>query len=769
VVDDECHIDLIKRGLYSGGLQFNLLVCNGIAAAIDVIVSSEIDIVLSETWFENNTVMSLVKYCKNRNVPIVLMTSLENENIAIEAMNNGAIDYVVKSPEVFIRMHKFIARALRGWKSFVEKKYSERALRESEERYRRLLSSITGYVYTVKILNGVVNSTNYSVGCENLTGYTPIDFTVDSNLWLTMVHQDDRQLVSDVTAKILTSSESISFENRIIHKSGTLLWISTTLVPHLDASGFLTSYDGIVNNITERKLSEEKLCQSENKFRTIFENIQDVYFEIAIDGTILEISPSIEKMSSCPREELIGESFYSHYLFIGEKETFYNILVEQGRVTDFEIVLQNKKGELLICSIVAELQKDISGKPLKIYGTMRDITNRKNVESALRESETKFRQFAETVNEGFWIFDVSANRFTYVNKAMQNISGHCEYMFYNDPDLIKKVIHKDDLEYVNSERVNGETGILEFRIIRNDGQLRWIRSRRFPLINNDGTTLQLFGISEDITNYKIAVDQAKLHQQQLIQADKMKSLGVLVSGVAHEINNPNNLIMFNADLANQIANDFKPILDQYKETHPKFNIAGASFEETQKQLFNLLAGISNGSRRIRDIVANLKDFVRIDKENAFQKLQINSIVKSSITIVGNLIRKSTEFFSVSYDPEIPEIQGNTQQIEQVIINLLTNACQALQDRKRKISVNTSFVKNEKQVCVTIIDEGCGIAPENLKQIMDPFYTTKRDSGGTGLGLSISFSIVEAHKGKLLFSSELNKGTTAQLQLPVSRN
>jgi polar amino acid transport system substrate-binding protein len=281
--------------------------------------------------------------------------------------------------------------------------------------------------------------------------------------------------------------------------------------------------------------------------------------------------------------------------------------------------------------------------------------------------------------------------------------------------------------------------------------------------------LQLFGISEDITNYKIAVDQAKLHQQQLIQADKMKSLGVLVSGVAHEINNPNNLIMFNADLANQIANDFKPILDQYKETHPKFNIAGASFEETQKQLFNLLAGISNGSRRIRDIVANLKDFVRIDKENAFQKLQINSIVKSSITIVGNLIRKSTEFFSVSYDPEIPEIQGNTQQIEQVIINLLTNACQALQDRKRKISVNTSFVKNEKQVCVTIIDEGCGIAPENLKQIMDPFYTTKRDSGGTGLGLSISFSIVEAHKGKLLFSSELNKGTTAQLQLPVSRN
>jgi signal transduction histidine kinase len=225
--------------------------------------------------------------------------------------------------------------------------------------------------------------------------------------------------------------------------------------------------------------------------------------------------------------------------------------------------------------------------------------------------------------------------------------------------------------------------------------------------------------------------------------------------------------MFNSDLVSRIANDLLPVLDEYYEAHPERIIGGLSYLETRKELDGLLKGINIGSQRIRDIVSGLKEFARMDEGNLQQEVRINDVVKSALLIVGNLLRKSTDNFSVMYDEHIPVMPGNVQQIEQVIINLLTNACQALPDRGRAVQVKTEFDKVRDTVHVVVSDEGVGISKDSMKRMFDPFFTTKREQGGTGLGLSVSYNIVQAHKGDLHIESEQGKGTTVTLSLPVT--
>jgi len=273
-------------------------------------------------------------------------------------------------------------------------------------------------------------------------------------------------------------------------------------------------------------------------------------------------------------------------------------------------------------------------------------------------------------------------------------------------------------------------------------------------------------LEKEIAERKRSEELARLQQQQLMQADKMATLGVLASGVAHEINNPNNFILLNAKIFSRVWNDVMPILEEYYEEHGDFALAGMLYTQAHEKIGQLISGMSEGSQRIAKIVQGLKDFARQDTGDLNQSVDINAVVEAAILIVGNLIKKSTDCCSCEYGSNLPHIRGNAQQLEQVIINLITNACQALGDPKKGLFISTFFDSNSDSVIVEVRDEGIGISPERLKYIMDPFFTTKRGSGGTGLGLSISYSIVKAHGGDMTFTSELGKGTTVVLTLPV---
>jgi polar amino acid transport system substrate-binding protein len=183
----------------------------------------------------------------------------------------------------------------------------------------------------------------------------------------------------------------------------------------------------------------------------------------------------------------------------------------------------------------------------------------------------------------------------------------------------------------------------------------------------------------------------------------------------------------------------------------------------------MLDEMIEGARRIRRIVEDLKDFARRDDAPRLEPVDLSAVVRASVRLVDNSLRKATAHFELACTDGLPRVRGNAQRIEQVVVNLILNACQALPDPGRAIRVATRHDLERGAVVLEVQDEGVGIRPEDLPRLTDPFFTTKRDSGGTGLGLSVSAGIVKEHGGSLEFRSVPGAGTTVVLTLPAERS
>ena len=275
-------------------------------------------------------------------------------------------------------------------------------------------------------------------------------------------------------------------------------------------------------------------------------------------------------------------------------------------------------------------------------------------------------------------------------------------------------------------------------------------------------------LKKDIAARKKAEKEAEERRQQLIEADKMVSLGTLVAGVAHEINNPNNFIMMNTPLLRRAWEDCQSIMENYYKEHGDFLISGMSYSEMRAHIPELFTGIRDGSERIKQIVLSLKNYSRQEPSDMSQAVDINETLEKALVLLANPIKKATNHLHTKYGKNMPKVKGNFQRIEQVLINVIQNACQALPDKSKKISIKTSPDKKKKGVCIEIKDEGIGIPKKHLKQIQDPFFTTKREIGGTGLGLSVSAGIIEEHHGHVEFDSKKGKGTTVRIFLPIEK-
>ncbi|MBT0892516.1 transporter substrate-binding domain-containing protein [Geobacter hydrogenophilus] len=262
-----------------------------------------------------------------------------------------------------------------------------------------------------------------------------------------------------------------------------------------------------------------------------------------------------------------------------------------------------------------------------------------------------------------------------------------------------------------------------------------------------------------------ALEEVQLNQQQLVQADKMAALGILVSGVAHEINNPTGLILLDVPILRKIYNDAAPILEERFREEGDFTLGGLRYSRVRQEVPRLMDEMQDGAKRIKRIVEDLKDFARRDDVGG-KEFDLNGVAQAAVRLVDTSLRKATTRFTARYAPDLPQVLANTQRIEQVVVNLVLNACQALPDPSRGIELETSLDAEGGRVILQVRDEGSGIAPENLSRLTDPFFTTKRESGGTGLGLSVSAGIVKEHGGTLSFDSTLGKGTTVTLSLPV---
>jgi len=271
------------------------------------------------------------------------------------------------------------------------------------------------------------------------------------------------------------------------------------------------------------------------------------------------------------------------------------------------------------------------------------------------------------------------------------------------------------------------------------------------------------------TNQELLAEirEKQLMQLKLIHANKMTALGTLASGIAHEINNPNSFILSNINLFSKLWKDIIKILEADYIDKTGYLIGGLPVSEVRELMPGLLAGITDGSVRINNIVGDLKDFSRPDKNGTHIDVNINKVVTGSMSIIGNQVTKYTDNFNVSCQDNLPLISGNSQQIGQVVINLIMNALQSLVNKICGVWVDTFFNKDENCIVLQVKDEGAGMSKEVLDRITEPFFTTKLESGGTGLGLSISYAIIGEHNGTMEFASEPGKGTTVTVKLPVT--
>lgn len=275
-------------------------------------------------------------------------------------------------------------------------------------------------------------------------------------------------------------------------------------------------------------------------------------------------------------------------------------------------------------------------------------------------------------------------------------------------------------------------------------------------------------LSSEIGVRKRTEAQLLTNQAQLIQADKLAAIGTLASGIAHEINNPNGLLSLNISFLKRFGVDLLRTLDEHRIADDT-PFAGIPYSMLRVHLPSLIADMEVASTRIGEIVDDLKDFARPDSTRWGATFSINDPTRSALRLLEHTIRKSTDHIDVDLAEDPPPISGSSQKIEQVLVNLIVNACQALQRRDQRIHIATRWNAETNEVLFVVRDEGCGIPEENIPLLRDPFFTTKRECGGTGLGLSISDTIVKAHGGTMEIESRPGAGTTVTLRLPANRS
>ncbi|PID59224.1 MAG: hypothetical protein CR986_07030 [Ignavibacteriae bacterium] len=491
-------------------------------------------------------------------------------------------------------------------------------------------------------------------------------------------------------------------------------------------------------------------------------------------GKILWVNDNFCSNTGYSRKEILNKN--PRILKSGKHtEKFYTELwntILQGEIWQGVITNKTKNGTLIdeVLKIVPVHDEKNNISYFLVH--KENITDKLKIDEALTESYIKYEELSYLINQSPAIgFLFQANEKRYVEFVTDNIKkfGYTLEDFYSQELTFDDIIFEEDRENVIKDMLSKiESGYerfeQQFRVITKSGEVRWVDSHLYVRLGEEDKVTHVQSVILDSTARKIAEEEAKTQFEQLMQADKMIALGTLVSGVAHEINNPNNFVILNIPIIEKVWFKVLPILEQHYEENGDFYVGDKlKFSKIKESMPLLLGGINDGALRIKNIVEDLKSFARKETPNFEQDVNLNKVIQTSVNLTANLVSKSTDNFKVKYSQVPIIIKGNKQRLEQVIINLIENSCQALTERNQLIRITIS--KDNKFGYVSVEDEGSGMKKEELKKITDPFFTTKRNKGGTGLGLSIASKIIMQHKGSLSFSSEHGVGTKATIKIP----
>jgi PAS domain S-box-containing protein len=540
-------------------------------------------------------------------------------------------------------------------------------------------------------------------------------------------------------------NHSVSFEYS--HPSGNSeSWLYAT-VSFLDSKATKNPrYTYVVIDITARKRAEEALRLANTYNRSLIEVSLDPLVTIGPDGKITDVNAATEEVTGCSRTELIGTDFSDYFTESEMARAGYQRVFREGFVRDYALELRHHDGHVTSVLYNASIYRDAGGNVIGVFAVARDITKRKRAEEALRESQQRLYAVVEGTSDAVFIKDLKG-RYLLINKAascfvgknVEEIIGHDDTFLF-PLDEARAVMEGD-------RRVMAEckTATYEEHLTTVDGVRRVFQSTKGPIFDANGKVSGLFGVDRDITEQIRNRKDIDFLHMELIHAGRLMAMGELASGIAHEINQPLSIVTTWAEVAMREINE--------------------KLQGDKEEVLLSLQRISDAIERAGNIVNRMKHFSRKSK---MQKtaLSLNEILGEVYPLVEHKLRIDGVETVVELDPGLPVVLADQTQIQQVLLNLIRNAAEAMESTglgARKIEIRGRV--QEGKVEVSVRDSGCGIPPEELEKVFEPFHTSKPD--GMGLGLSICRTIIENHGGRIWARRNPDCGATVAFTLPLA--
>jgi len=561
------------------------------------------------------------------------------------------------------------------------------------------------------------------------------------------IHPDDRAAVEQSNLSVIRDRRPVPLEYRVVRPDGTLrvVWAEAGELT-LDGEGHPLQLTGIVQDITERKKAEKKLKHMHDLMDYVISHAQTAIAVHDKDLRYIYVSDQYLQQYNIEEKDVIGKHHYDVFPDLPQKWRDVHQRVLAGAVEGKEEDPYFREDGTMDwtrwqCRPWYEADGSIGG--LIVYTEV--ITERKRREEALKESEARFRQIAETISEVFWVGAPDWKQVHYVSPAYERIWGRpCESLYTSPLSWIDNV-HPEDrdaLAQAISEKTRGgnfDPDFPEYRVLLPDGTMHWVHARAYPVFDAQGQVIRIVGIAEDIT------ERQMLKEEQL-KTQKLEAIGTLAGGIAHDFNNLLQGVFGYVSLAKLSTHDSKKVSRLLDEAESALSLS--------VNLTNQLLTFAKGGKPVK------------------KTTELGPVIEGAVKFS---LSGSRCDYRLKVPPDLWPAEADEGQISQVIQNIVLNACEAMPASGTvDISAeNISFIKDDNPafpdggrfIRIAIKDSGIGIPHAYLARIFDPYFTTKQK--GSGLGLATAYSIVNNHGGTIEVNSEQNAGTTFLVTLPVS--
>jgi len=746
--DDSAHATAIQRAVEAGGSEFEVRVVGTLREFRKSSVDRPPNIAVMDLNLPDGRATEVLTCPPEAGqFPILVMTSYGNEQVAVEAIKAGALEYVVKSPEAFAEMPHTITHALHEWNLLQERKRAEEAL-----EFKNIIlttqqeASLDGILVVDE--NGEIISFN-----RRFVEVWDIPSAIAES-------KSDEQVLQSLKKKLVNPGEFVGkleqlhqdrteiSQDEIALKDGRTF--DRYSAPMLGESGKYYGRVWYFRDITERKQAEAELQLSAQKLSLHIQQTPLAVIEFDLEGRVRQWNPAAVAMFGFSREEAIGQywSFIVPAAIHKQQEGVWKAIVGQcgGKRSTNENI--TKDGRKINCEWFNTPLVGPAGRTIGVASLIQDITESKKAEVALRASQERLRQIFEASPNVTSVFRMEGPdlRRTWVSPNLERLFGYTVEEALQ-PHWWSAHVHPEDVTRVitNSSRILAREHIIhEYRFLRRDGSVVWIHDEVHLLRDATGQPHEVVGAWTDITERK----ELETH---LLRTQRLESVGRLASGIAHDLNNILAPMLMVPPLLREVVKD--------------------------PELRNMLDLVETNAQRGSNIIKQLLTFGR-GMEGERVPLQLRALVSEMSGIIRETFHKNI-ISRREAPPDIWLVNGDATQLHQVLMNLCVNARDAMpeggtltlklenQDFDESFARMTPGARPGRYVCLSVTDTGEGIAPEHLDKIFDPFFTTKELGKGTGLGLSTVLGIVQSHDGFIQVHSQPGRGTEFKAYLPAS--